>query len=136
MDWDKLAAAASAATATFNKALEALKVPIETLFWWAVKHNFAVAIIDVTVCLLTWLCIAKYVKYLRWGFSPKSSEHSSSYSNFADNDGHCAIGIIWGIVTLIAVVMAMSWGYDGIERLAAPEFMTLQDLVQLLPKSK
>jgi putative heme iron utilization protein len=96
-----------------------LQVPIEGLFRWAIRHNYAVAVAEIvvpTVATVIAYKVAKamYSKMKEWG----------------------EVGIMLFIlsvtVTIAGIIVSLVLGTNGIMRLVAPEWYTSLDIINMV----
>lgn len=109
-----------------------MQVPIQYLWQWALKRNFAIAVSEyVALGVFLILDIITY-KVVRYGFKPYDSK-ISNYSNFDKSDTLCALGVFLSFIsvigTIILFVIVLS---DANMRLLSPEFSTIQDIIGLI----
>lgn len=98
-----------------------LQVPIEGLWGWALKHNYAVASVELLYGATGLLILVLGIKNGKW-----------------EKDEYDVVGTPtkWALLGIAGVLVLLAggvWGiYDGILRLIAPEWMTAQDIMRLV----
>lgn len=106
-----------------------LGIAVEYLFTWAIKHNYAIAGSYVIGFLLTILFTYPLYRLMKWGFKKEEGAH---YVNFEEHEP-IAIGTM--LLTVCYTVMFLFFTAQmitvAIPRLIAPEWYTVQDIVNL-----
>ena len=98
-----------------------LQIPIESLWTWGLKHNYAIATAESVGALLSVALFFVGVKTVR----RQDFENMDQY----DVPGWAITGIV---LCIAAVLFGTCWGYDAIIRFIAPEFSTANDIIQLI----
>lgn len=99
-----------------------LQVPIEGLFGWAIKHNYAEAVMGLLpLALLLGAILPIFLKNI----------HKADW-NAVEVTPHHVIAIISGLFAGLFTIVAMLETGEAIARLVAPEWYTIQDIVGLL----
>lgn len=107
-----------------------MQIPIEQLWSWAIKHNYAIAITEVSFFVLMLIALIPYTALLKHGLKQKDG---SSYSNFDNSDGLTGLAFAISIVLFTALISATIGLFtDAIPRLISPEWHTIQDISHLI----
>ncbi len=95
-----------------------LQIPIEGLFGWAIKHNYALAVSYFLVPLISLIIFALLFRYFRK----------------EENDNDNTFMIIWslGFAFVISLIIFLVCLPDAIDRLIAPEWNAANDIIQMI----
>lgn len=104
---------------------EKMSVPVTNLWIWALKHNYAMAVLDLVPIPL--LIISSI---LLWSFSKRAKWDHSGYST--SGNGYAILQIIFAFVTAIAAIATVVGIFSAVPRIVAPEYSTAHDLVCLV----
>ncbi len=105
-----------------------LQVPVEGLWGWAIRHNYAEAVFCFFVFLVCLGILFAYYKFMRYGCG---SEKEDSCNRIYMNDWEW-ISVYGGVVAAIVFIFLIASLYDISMRLIAPEWSTMKDIISLI----
>src|SRR5678815_629476 len=102
MDAKDVKAGVEAVIAGLTPLAEKLAVPVEGLFKWGMRHNYAEAITDLIVPVIVAVSLWPYLKFVKWGLEPYREEpYREHFSRFDDNFGLATTSVIGGVMLVI-----------------------------------
>ena len=97
-----------------------MQMPIEQLWSWSIQHNYAVAVSNIFIAIVIWILTFIYVKYVKW---------VNKNDTF---DDHIIGVVLIGFFVATFFVISLYMLQDSIMRFVAPEWMTIQDIANLM----
>ena len=107
-----------------------LQIPIEGLFGWALRHNYAEAGVGILKGLLMIPTIILYIKFIKWGLSKEDED--SIFSRFENDFGKIILGFFISCFVIFIIISGIIGAEDAVSRLIAPEWNTSKDIIQLI----
>jgi hypothetical protein len=115
-----------------------LQIPIEGLFRWAIKHNYAIAVEELVGSVICMVAMFVGYKFVKLGFKKDAEQKEMlksvnegdrwKYSS-TDNFGFYMAG---GMIIVVSLVLLTFILPMAIDRLIAPEWNTAQDIMCLI----
>jgi len=102
-----------------------LGLAVEQIFWWAIKHNYALALAYSIPTILFTISITKFIKYM------KKSDFEYGVSSSSE-----VLAIVFGVASFILLLVACGTITQAISRWIAPEWNAAQDLVNLIQEAR
>lgn len=96
---------------------EKLKIPIEGLWGWALKHNYALAFESVLGAILTGIALYFTTRLIKMAIKA-DKENDESF-------GFWVGGIVLSLIASIAFII---FSIEAIDRFVAPEYNTAKDI--------
>jgi hypothetical protein len=111
-----------------------LQIPIEHLWSWALKNNYAEAIFNLIMIALTIILSTAYYKLLKYGFAKSPNNNGNLETNFEQDEKFPLVVLaIVGSITLICLTLYSFLSLsETTMRLIAPEWSTMKDIAKLI----
>jgi len=129
MDAEQIKMGIQAVVDGLTPLAQKLQIPIEGIFVWAIKHNYAQAAIGLAEAVTVIPIAYYYVKFMKWGFEKASDEF---YGRFAEDGGKTALAIFFSIFVLVITISGIMGIETAISRFIAPEWNASKVIYQLI----
>lgn len=128
MDAENIKQSIQAVVDGLTPLAQKLQIPLEHVWRWSVKHNYAIAISELCAWIFIMILAIPLYKLYKYGMT---KEKADDYGHRLSNSEGLVVGtviytICWGLAFVALTICLFS---DVIPRLVAPEFYTAQDLI-------
>lgn len=106
-----------------------LQVPLDQLWAWSVKHNYAIAGVNLVWFLVSIFVAYGYYRFIKWG---NVIEEGESDTRIYRRDLGPVVIMAGVLVTVILITGLVSLLSASVPRLLAPEWYTANDLIKMI----
>ena len=104
-----------------------LQVPVESLWGWALTHNYATALVNCIPLILMIVFIYPSIKFVKWAAGEEEEEEEVS----AEGPIVFSVVVVGTLYMLLFLTSVHSLS-KVIYRLVSPEYMTMKDIISLI----